>query len=346
MNFFKKTIFWVIVLAVVGGSFYIFDKETEDEKAEVERQKRLFPFEPGDVTVFTITRKGVKAVEEGEEGEESAVEEGEKKEQSIRAERLEGGDWVVVSPVDAPGDGESIGTFLESVVGAKWDGVLFDEQTPEKLEEMSLEDPYLRVEFVTGGGNATVRFGEKGPTHNVAYALIDGDPRIFRIHSDIRADADKEVYDIRDKTIFSFDTTKVKSFKVVWTGGETIEVKHPAEGRWDTVGLPEGTTNFMRVMELLIKFKNSDIKAFDSEAPESLEPYALEKPRVKIFLIDEKGVRHSILIGARDKKRRGIFSMRGGEEAVFVIEEEVFDAVPRGVTDFKVEEKEGEDEEG
>ena len=314
MRFFKKTIFWVIMLAVLGGSFFIFDKEVEEKKVVEELKKRLFAFEPADVAEFTIEAEGRKIVI-GRMGEDV---------------------WSLAEPLIAKADSKNIKKFLDSLVLAKWDGVLFEDPPPEKLEELGLKDPYLTVILKTNRETThTIFFGDYGPTHNVSFVTIDGDSRIFRIHSDRRAEADKEVYDLRDKTVLPFDTTKVKSFDIIWDNGEHIEVLHPEGGRWDADGLPEGKTDFLKVMEMLITLNKTEIKAFVEETPKTLKPFGLENPRVLIYFKDEKGTRHSILLGGKDKEQRGVFSKSGGRKNVFLLEEDVLEAIPRSVADLE-----------
>lgn len=314
MKFFKKTVFWVLMFAVLGGSFFIFDKKTEEKKAVEEIKKRLFAFGPDDVSSISIKRK---------EGESLTL-------------KKEGDVWMLTSPVTAPAHKENVDKFLDKVVNAKLDGILF-EKTPEgKLEEMGLTDPYLTVEFTrSGNANTTINFGDPGPTNNVSFAVIKDDPRIYRIMTDVRADADKAVYDMREKTIFTFDPTKVKNFDVKWAEGERIIVEHPSEGKWNAMGLSEGKTDFLKVMEMLIKFKKSEIKAFVEEEAKDLKLYGLDAPRVRLLFNDETGVRHSIMLGERDKQRRGIYAIIGGEKKVILLEEEVYDTIPRKVSDLE-----------
>ncbi len=319
MKFFKKTVFWIIVFAVLGGTFYILDKRAEEKKAIEEFKRRLFPFEPDDVVEFAVKRKdGEIVVRRGDDG------------------------WNVVEPVRTRGDEKRIEKFLRGLVRAKFDGILFEEPPPGKLRELGLDSPYLEVSLKTSDTTRTIYFGNKGPTHNVSFAMLKDDPRVFRIHTDIRSDADKKVYDLRDKRILGFDPIKAKKLEIVWTEGERIVVEHPLEGKWDAQGLPEGKTSFIRLMEMLVRFRNSEIKAFVDESPEGLESYGLKKPRVSLLFVDKDGNIHSIFLGKRDKKRRGVFAMRGdGEKGVFLLEEDVMDTIPRSVQDLL---EEGQDD--
>lgn len=319
MKLFKKTVFWVLVLAVIAGSFYLFDKKSEEKKSEEEVKKRLFAFTPDDVVGFDIKRS---------DGQGVSV-------------RMENDVWIVTRPITAAGDVKRITRFLEKLVNARMDGVLFEKAPEGKLDELGLAEPFLQVELSTrGGSSTTVSFGDRGPTHNISYAAVKDDPRIFRINTDVRADADKGVYDMRDKTVLPFDPTRVKSFDIKWTDGQRIVVEQQAEGKWNALGLSEGRTDFLKVMEMLVKLKKSEIKAFVEEDPERLEPYGLDKPRARLIFVDEQGIRNRLLIGGRDRSRRGYYAARGAGRNVFLLEEDLLDSIPRSLGEL--EEKEDE----
>lgn len=314
MRLFKKTVFWVLIFALLGGLFYLIDKRSEEKKAATEVHKRLFSFTPSDIMGFTITKKGAEPV----------------------SVKREGDIWLVTSPVNALGDAKEVDKYLEKLVNAKLDGVLFEKAPEEKFKEMGLADADLTVELIPERGESrTILFGDTGPTHNISFAAIKNDPRILRINTDIKADADKTAYDMRDKTILSFEPTRVKKLDIKWTDGNRIVVDQTSEGKWNTLGLPDGKTDFLRLMEILVKLKKTPIKAFIDEDPSDLGAYGLKTPRVRLLFVDEKGVKHSTLIGGRDKERRGYYAVNGEAKNVFLLEEDIVDSIPRSIADLE-----------
>ncbi|MBI5468529.1 MAG: DUF4340 domain-containing protein [Deltaproteobacteria bacterium] len=314
MRLFKKTVFWVLMLAVLGGLFYLIDRKSEEKKAATEIQKRLFAFSPSDIMGFTITKKGAQPVSVKREGEV----------------------WLVTSPVNAPGDAKEVDEYLDKLVSAKLDGVLFEKAPEEKFKEMGLFDPDLSVELIPASGESrTIVFGDTGPTHNISFAAIKNEPRIIRINTDIKTDADKAAYDMRDKTILAFEPTRIRKLDIKWTDGNRVVVEQTSEGKWNTLGLPDGRTDFLRLMEVLVKFKKTGIKAFIDEDPLDLGLYGLKTPRVRLLFVDEKGVKHSTYIGGRDKERRGYYAVNGEAKNVFLLEEDIVDSIPRSIGDLE-----------
>lgn len=309
-------------MAVIGGSFYLIDRGVEEKKVTAEEKKRLFPFEPNDVSEFQIIR-----------GSENIV------------LRKEGSDWHMESPLRTMGDKDAIQKLLDGVVKAKIDGILFESQPQEKLKEMGIIDSptALTAAFRTAAPLVkTIVFGDRNPGMNLGFAILKDDPRIFRLTADIKAEADKTVFDLRDKTAINFAPLKVKGFEINWLDGESITVDHPSEGKWHIIKPKNLIANPNKATELLYKIRDSKIKAFADEEPKDLSIYGLDKPRLRISITDEKGDNLEMLVGERDKKQRGLFAKRTDAKNVFVLEEDFILGMPKNAEDL--EEKKGNEE--
>lgn len=314
MSFLKKTIFWIIILIILGGGFYLIDRRVEDVKRSKEASMRLFPFEPQDVAGFWI-RNG---------------------KERILITRKDG-DWWVEEPLKAKGDKEVIEALLRNVVKAKKDAVLFKDPEPVKLKELGLESPQLEIGFKVDNKTLTLLFGDKAPAHNVAYAMFKGNSEVYRIHSDVKEEADKSIYDLRDKTILSFDPLMVKRFEIEFKGKNRIVIEQPIEGKWDIIAPVKGQADMRRVLETLYKLKNSKVKAFIEEEPSQLDKYNLLSPNIKVSILEKKdrSERHTLLIGGRDRTQRGYFAKRGNSGNVFLVEEELFNSLLLDINEWK-----------
>lgn len=319
MRFFKKTIFWFIALAVIGGSFYLIDRKKEETKIASETRKRLFFFEPKDVIELQILRTDGKEITE-----------------NILL-RKEADNWFLESPTRDKGDKDAIENLLKGVVNAKYDGILFENQPPEKLREMGIADSptSLEVRFRTQSIVKTIVFGDRNPGMNLGFAILKDDPRIFRLTADIKAEADKTVYDLRDKTVVDFAPLKIKDFTIKWLDGKGITVTHPQEGKWHIVKPKTAVADALKTTELLYKIKGAKIKAFADEEPKDMSVYGLLQPRLKIDITDETRKGHVLLIGERDKKHRGFFAKRLDAKNIFVIEEDFILNIPRSPEDIE-----------
>lgn len=314
MRFFKKTVFWFIILAVIGGLFYLVDRQVEEKKVVEETKKKLFAFEPKDVIELQL--HGAK--------------------DNILLRKI-GNEWVLEKPLNVAADKDATQKLLDAVINAKLDTTLFETKSEEKLKEMGIDGPdSLTVVFKTSSGlEKTVVFGDRNPTMNLGFAVLKDDPRIFRLTADIKAEADKTVYDLRDKTVVYFEPLKIKGFEIQWVDKESLTIDHPAEGKWHIIKPREVVASAIKVTEILYKLRDSKIKTFVDESPKDLAVYGLLKPRLRIHITDEKGKKIALLIGGKDRKQRGIFAKRGDAQNVFSLEEDFIIDMPKTVAELE-----------
>ncbi len=307
MSFFRKTLFWIIALVVLSGAFFLVNDRVDEADRAAEADLRLFPFEPEAVAGFWIERK------------QNGLQ--------IRLARGEAG-WRLRQPVEAKADDEAVGKLLGHVVKTKKDAVLFDAPTPEKLEELGLGDPQLEMGFRAGELSTVIRFGAVGPTHNIAYAMLAGDPKVYRVHSDVRKEAEVTVHALRDKTVLSFDPTKLQRLTLERRGQDRVSIRHDAQGRWDMIEPERTRASMLRVLETLYEIKNAAVKAFVDERPADLTPYGLEEPRIQVSILEQGAAAPLRLsVGAKDRTRRGYFAKTGRDERVFLLEESLVNAL-------------------
>lgn len=305
MSFLKKTIFWVIILVVLGGGFYLIDRKVEDVKRSKEASMQLFSFEPEDVAEFWI-RNG---------------------EENIRVIR-KNEEWWLKGPLDAKGDKEAIEPLLRNVVKAKRDAVLFEDPSALKLKELGLESPQLEMGFKAGSRATTILFGDKAPAHNVAYAMFKEDQKVYRIHSDVKKEASKSIYDLRDKTILSFDPLMVRRFELERRGAEKIVIEQSVEGKWDVVEPTKKMADMNKILETLYGLKNAKVKAFIEEKPSNVAKYDLEAPNIKVSIREkDRNGEHTLLIGGRDRIQRGYFAKSNNSGNVFLVEEDLVNSL-------------------
>lgn len=306
MIFFRKSLFWVIALVVLAGGFYFVDDRAREADRAEEARLRLFSFGGANVTAFWIA--------DGDTGTR------------IRAVRTNEG-WWLSEPLRARGDDQAIETLLRNVTGSRKDAVLFENPTPAKLKELGLDGPGLELGLFAGSEKTVIRFGDKGPTLNVTYAMFDGDPRVYRIHTDVRVQADIDAQAIRDKTVLSFDPIKLARLELDRRDADNVVILHE-KGRWDMTE-PEAAQAVMdKVLETLYLVRNSAVKAFIDDAPTDLAQYGLDSPAITVTIAETGRADALVLaIGAKDRTRRGYFARTGNAANVFLVEEALVDAL-------------------
>lgn len=317
MRFFKKTVAWVIILMVLAGLSYFFEEKVEEiETAEAEK-RRLFKIEPSEIEWIEIVKADfLISVKKSKDG------------------------WFIEKPYIASADQKAIYGMLEHTLNANIDGILFEEAPEGKLEELGLEPPYLTASLKTSLG-ATISFslGDRGPTQNISFLKFAGEERILRVHADVRSELDKDVYDLRDKTVVAIDPQKLKKVEIIWGKGGKITAHNPQGKAWDTEGLPVGKTDLTKLLAALYGIKEAEASAFIDENPTDLKPYGLERPRLTLKFVDDKNLQQVLLVGGKDKKRRGFYAKRQGDPNVFLLEEDFLDNIPDETEDLRAASK-------
>lgn len=306
MNFTKKTLFWFIVLIALSGVFFLFDKEQEEVKQVKEANLKLLPFAVKDISEFWI----------GNLKDNSRV--------SVTREK-EG--WQLTQPLSAKGDTKAIEKLLTNIVTARKDAVLFDRIEPTKLVELGLAAPEVEMGLKTGAGETVIVFGEKGPTLNIAYIMFKGRPEVYRVHSDLKKEASKDAYALRDKTIFDFDPVKMRRLEIVKKDGHRVVVEQD-QGKWNLLEPAREMASMAKVLELLYVIKNGEIKAFADENPTDLAPYGLSSPTLQLTVYQEqKETPYILTFGDKDRAKRAYFARTNQQKKVVDVEEDMVNTI-------------------
>jgi hypothetical protein len=316
LNFGRKTVFWLIVLIVLGGAFHVFDRRQETSRQARQAELRLLPFTADEVGEFWIENAG----------------------EGLHIRALRGSDgWQLVQPLSTRGDALAIDMLLGNIVGARKDALLFAQAEPAKLAELGLDARATEMGLRTAAGETVLVLGERGPTHNVAYLMFKGRPEVYRIHADLRREATREVFALRDKTLVDFDPLALRRLEIARQGAPAVVVEHE-QGRWNLVEPLPGRASMAKVLELLYALKNGQVKAFVDEAPAALAPYGLDAPMLRLTIRAQQHDAVQVLaIGAKDRARRGYFARSNQRPQVFDVEEDLVNTILLGMENLAEE---------
>ncbi len=306
MNFGRKTVFWLIVLSALCGAFYLFEQKAQDNRQAEAAELRLFPIKVDDIAAFWI-RHNTMGLE-------------------LHAVRDREG-WRLVEPINTKGDQEAIEKLLTNVIKARKDAVLFTRAEPSKLKELGLEKPELEMGFKVKGEEIVIAFGADGPTHNIAYAMIRGNPNVFRIHADIREEARKDLYALRDKTVLDIEPLKMVRFEIERKGTDRMVIEHD-QGKWTILEPKMGPARMEKVVESLYEIENAEVKVFTNDKAPVIGSDGPYSPTLMLTIYQEEKETPSILsIGDKDRVNRGYFAWTNQTGNVFVVAEDMVNAI-------------------
>lgn len=300
MSFFRKTLFWVIVLVALAGAFHFFEARQARREQTRQAETKLLPFTARDISGFWI------------QGAANAA--------RIHVVRSPQG-WQIVQPLQARGDAKAIDKLLGHIVGARKDALLFDHAGPDKLAELGFGPLGIRMGLGRGTEETVIVFGTRGPTNNVAYVMFEGRPEVYRVHSDLQGEAIRDVRALRDKTILDFDPVKLRRLEIVRRDGPRVVVEH-RQGHWELLEPARGRASMNHVLELLYAIRNGEIKTFNDDDAGSADRYGLSTPLLRLAIVVEADeATHVLTIGDKDRANRAYHARAERARGVFGVEE-------------------------
>ena len=304
----QTTAILAAILIAVGAFYYVYDVRMAPEREkEAARKGRLWTIEPVDVNEVTIRRSS----------------------DTLTLKR-EGDRWQMLGPVSARGDRGPIDDALTTIVTAKIDREITAQ--PASLADFGLDKPAADLTLTTKDGKQLgLQLGAKNPTGVWVYARERDKPAVFVIPDSVLRDSTKPAVDFRDKTILSFERKDVTGLDLALRD-DALSLNHVEKGWRITRPRALAADNDV-VNDFLDKLQNARVKEFVIDAPRSLEPYGLERPtRVEVHTGKDKDrATKTLLIGATDDKKKGVYALRTGEQSVMLLPEEVWTALPKTV---------------
>jgi hypothetical protein len=308
----QTTLIAAILLAFVGGFYYVYEVRLGPEREKVQTRKgRVFAVETADVTGMELKRP----------------------DSVVKAQR-EGESWQLVTPVKAKAERGPVEETITTIVTAKMDREI--DAAPKSLTEFGLDAPAAEVDLtLKDGKHVVLLLGGKSPTGVWVYAKERDKPSVFVVGESVLRDATRPAADFRDKTVLAFSRADVTGMEIA-TDGETIAIE-PDGQKWKITRPSLRAADGDAVSDLLEKLGAAKVKEFVAEAPKSLAPYGLDRPlRLVVFVGKEKDrASKTILFGRVDEAKKGIYAMREGEASVLLVPDDVWRAVPQNVATLR-----------
>ncbi|MBI3025302.1 MAG: DUF4340 domain-containing protein, partial [Candidatus Tectomicrobia bacterium] len=262
----RKNLALLLILAVAGGAYYLYDVKWASEKRE--REERALKVLKG-IDTKSLMRISV-----------------DRKEEPYQMIRTEKG-WRFVKPVDAAVDEEAIERLLKAAAAMKEEKRV---GSAAGSAEFGLNNPYLKLTFgFKGQDDVVLSLGDLTPTREFRYASVK-DGGVFTLPLNDYSPFNHKVFNMRDRSIVNLDAEKVKKivveprgktpFTVVRQDKDTWELTTPVQDRADSVE-SEGIASTLR-WEKAHRFVEED--------PKDLAKYGLAPARQVVQLYtDPKG---------------------------------------------------------
>jgi len=311
MNF-RVTLVLFLVLALLGGYYYVYEVKIAEKKAKTEEEKKKF---------FLFSEQDVQEIKwVGENGTLVA--------------RKNNGEWNLEEPLKVKADDKAIESVINRLKAAQSDRSI--EENNPKLADYGLEKPFLQVSFKLKDKDdyQTLYLGDLTPSEVYIYARKNEEPKVYVASKSLRDDLNKKIYDLRDKTLLAFETDKVKKLEL--TVDKSKAVAEVVDGNWKITQPAEYKADKDKITHIFTELDVTKIKEFVEEKPEDLSKYGLDNPSIRLTLwVGEDMAQRTLLLGKTDEAKKGIYAKREGADNVFLVPDDLTKDFPKTVMDLR-----------
>ncbi len=307
----RRTLILAILLVLLSGLYFWDRQQVQKEKAREEEEKKIFPWSVEQLTQAVVQRPQGK----------------------LLLTRGDGEQWLIQEPVQAKGEKESVRGFLESILKVRRDRKIADDAAD--LEPFGLVRPeyVITLQGKEPDGERIVHLGAKNPTEVYYYARVEGEKGVFLVSDMMRREADKKVFDLRDKTLLAYPPARFREL-VLSSGEQSVGLRREGETQWRIVGPENRPADGDAVQSLLFRLSRLRAAAFEDEAAKSLSEMGLDPDRKRVVMRlqdpEEEVVLRlgSLVEGGQDPQRPRVYAQVDGASSAVQVEQQSVGEIP------------------
>lgn len=295
----RNTVLLLLVLAALGA--YVYWVELPHEKAQAE-QKRLLVFEKDKVGAVTLTSP----------------------DREIALERGADGHWRITAPIAADADDATVGNLLNAISEAQVTRTL--EGVGDKLGSYGLDPPQsvVKLRLKDGTELPAIKAGKNTQVGFSAYVQKDDEAAVHITGGALPAGLKKEIKDLRDKSVMTFDDAQVQKVVLAKPAG-TIIVERQGDDAWRITQPGAYAADPAEMRSLLASLRGIRADDFASDDPNpALATYALDQPRLTVTVsVGKDEAQKTLLVGGtkEDPQKKTIYAKRAERPTVYTIPE-------------------------
>jgi flagellar basal body-associated protein FliL len=295
-----KTTLILFIILIAAGVFYwlwsVQGQEQRDQRAEM--AQRIIPVEEDQVNKVALFHQGDSALVYERQNDE----------------------WRITFPVTTGANQNQVTTHLSAFLEAEKTRTL-TENPGANLAQYNLAPPeYAAHIFYSDTGKAELLIGGENPTGSGVYAKLHKASAVYLSNTNIRTQAEKELFDLRDKSIAMFDRNAVQKIVIERVNARDL-VFEKADNTW-RITEPAIRVNQSEVTSILSSIQNGTAQEYFEEMAVNLEDYGLQNPQITVsFFTDDTTRTAALILGqpvddsdspqyyARDMTRPMVFSV-------------------------------------
>ena len=305
MRFKGTALMAAVFMSLVLYYFFVDVPAEQKEKKQQEQAEKLLPFQAEEVVEFSLTGKG----------------------EPISLRRKDLHKWELVLPLTATGDTTEADSFISEIENLKKTRVV--EENPKDLSIYGLSSPLFKIHFkLRNKQEETLLIGDETPLGGSLYFMRKNHPEVMMAKSS-QSRFEKTVYDFRDKTLLNFSTGSIRRIQII-SENNPLELKR-TDDTWEISGNIHARGDKDAIMNFLQSIQFSRVKHFVNENPESLEPYGLNSPTLKLVLGDD--ATHTLSLGTH-KAGKGYYAKVNNSNNIVLVDTKLFETLSQKAVNF------------
>jgi uncharacterized protein DUF4340 len=245
-------------------------------------------------------------------------------------EKNNAGKWQLTAPKQFLADQETVGQLVTAASSVASDRVVEDKATD--VSAYGLKAPSLEIDVTTKAGKTSkLKIGDDTPTNSGAYAMLEGDPRVFTVASYVKSGLDKSVNDLRDKRLLTFDQDKLSRVELM-AKKQDMEFGRDKD-QWQIVKPKPLRADGLQVEELIRKLKDAkmDLTVSDEDAKKAASAFASGTPVATVKATDASGTQQ---LEVR-KNKDDYYAKSSAVDGVHKVTADLGTGLDKGLDDFR-----------
>jgi hypothetical protein len=301
---------FVIGLALIGALIYSNKRQAaEAAKPPSDAPPKIVSLTEADVTKIVLKKRGAEETD---------------------LERTGAGQWQLTAPKPYRADQEAAAQLDTAAAAVTSDRIVEDKASD--LAGYGLQSPALEIDVSTKNGKmAKLRIGDDTPTSSGAYAMLEGDPRVFTIASYVKTGLDKSLNDLRDKRMLTFEQDKLSRIELI-AKKQDIEFGRDKD-QWQIVKPKPLRADGSQVDEIIRKLKDAkmDLSVSADDAKKAGATFASGTPVATLKLTEPSGTQQLEV----HKNKDDYYAKSSVVEGVYKVPAELGTGLDKGLDDFR-----------
>lgn len=306
---FKRSLFFLAILAAIGG--YIWKVELPREDAE----------ERAELALGGLGRKDIQEVEVKASSGVVTLE-------APSADAADSGDkWSIKGMSTALLDAGAVNALLSAVESTKLENKIPAAEAETDLSVYGLSTPVatLRVR-ARSGAVVGLQLGKENPYVQKRYLKIEDKPDIFMVSATLLPAIDRSPNDLRDKTPVPFFESQLASLSLLTSGKKagadtSVQLESLNDGGWKIVQPTLYAASTAAMTELIRAIRMLEAVEF-YDNPESRSRFGLTAPLVQIRATYKDSARAPFEASIGQGKDKGFFLEISGVPTAFRLKED------------------------